>query len=79
VRELADGKEAVLAYLEDELCGLPGHAHPRYFLRVDDRGQLVVCIAGSVFIGEGETVQAGMRMTVRGGIVKDLDMPSPNA
>ena len=73
VRILAEGKEAVLAYLEDQLGG-PGHPG-RYSLTVDDRGQLVICVAGSTFIGEGETVQAGMRLTIRGGIVKHLELP----
>jgi hypothetical protein len=77
VRVLAEGKEAVLTYLEDQLVGLPGHPG-RYSLAVDDRGQLVICVAGSTFIGEGETVQAGMRLTIRGGIVKHLELP-PNA
>ena len=75
MRVLAEGKETVLAYLENQLVGLPGHPG-RYSLAVDDRGQLVICVAGSTFIGEGETVQAGMRLVVRGGIVKHLELPS---
>ena len=74
MRVLAEGKGAVLAYLEDQLLGLPGHPG-RYSLSVDDRGQLILCVAGSTFIGEGEVVLAGMRLTVRGGVVKELELP----
>ena len=74
VQVLAEGKEAVLAYLEDQLIGLPGHPG-RYQLAIDDLGQLVICVAGSTFIGEGKTVLAGMRITIRGGLCKDLQLP----
>jgi hypothetical protein len=76
VRVLVEGKEAVLAYLENQLLDLTGHPG-RYSLAVDDRGQLVICIAGNMFIGEGESIQAGMRLVVRGGVVKHLKLPGP--
>ena len=71
MRMIADGKEAVLAHLEDQLLGLPGHPG-RYMLAEDDCGRLVICVAGCMFIGEGEVRLAGNQLTIRQGVVKDV-------
>ena len=68
MRVIAEGKEAVLTYLEDQLVGMPGHPG-RYMLAEDDSGLLVICIAGCTFIGEGDAKLDGNKLTVRRGIV----------
>ena len=67
MKMLADGKEAVLSYLESQIAGAPGFPG-RYMLAEDDGGRLVICVAGCMFIAEGELVLDGMRLEVRNGI-----------
>ncbi len=65
---IAEGKEAVLAYLEDEaqtIAGQPGV----YRLLRDDAGNLVAIIAGRSFLGTGSYSLGGSRMAVLDGLV----------
>lgn len=65
---IAEGKEAVLAYLEREaqsIAGEPG----RYMLVRDDSGELVAFIAGRSFLGSGTYYMAGKQMVVKDAIV----------
>jgi hypothetical protein len=67
MKMIADGKEAVISHLESQLIDTPGYPG-RYMLLEDDLGQLVICIAGCMFIGEGKAVLDGIRLTVRNGV-----------
>ena len=65
---VADGKEAVLAYLEQEAqnrAGKPGI----YQLLKDDSGNLVAFIAGHSFMGTGSYSIDGNRMVVLDGVL----------
>lgn len=65
---IAEGKEAVLAYLEQEartIAGQPGV----YRLVKDDSGNLVAFIAGRSFVGTGSYSMSGNRMVVIDGLV----------
>jgi predicted RNA-binding protein len=68
---IAEGKEAVLAYLEQEarnIAGQPGV----YRLVKDDSGNLVAFIAGRSFVGTGSYSMSGNRMVVIDGLVVDV-------
>ena len=68
---VAEGKEAVLAYLEQEsqnVAGKPGV----YRLVRDDAGNLVAFIAGHSFLGTGSYSLDGNRMLVVDGLVMDI-------
>ncbi len=68
---VAEGKEAVLAYLEQETqnrAGQPGV----YVLLRDDSGNLVAFIAGHTFMGTGSYSIDGNRMIVIDGAVVHL-------
>jgi hypothetical protein len=68
---IAEGKEAVLAYLEQEsrkIAGEPGV----YRLVKDDSGNLVAFIAGRSFVGTGSYAIEGNRMVVIDGLVVDV-------
>jgi hypothetical protein len=65
---IAEGREAVLAYLEQEtrdIAGEPGI----YRLVKDDAGNLVAFIAGRSFVGTGSYSMSGNRMVVIDGLV----------
>lgn len=65
---VAEGKEGVLAYLEQEaehIAGKPGV----YQLVRDDSGNLVAFIAGRSFVGTGSYSLDGNRMVVVDGLV----------
>jgi hypothetical protein len=65
---IAEGKDAVLAYLEQEsrnIAGQPGV----YRLVKDDSGNLVAFIAGRSFVGTGSYSISGNRMVVIDGLV----------
>jgi hypothetical protein len=68
---IAEGKEAVLAYLEHEaqnIAGQPGV----YRLMLDDAGNLVAFIAGRSFLGTGSYSIGGRLMTVINGLVEHV-------
>jgi hypothetical protein len=68
---VAEGKEAVLAYLEQDAqkrAGKPGV----YVLLRDDSGNLVAFIAGHTFMGTGSYSIDGNRMVVVDGVVVHL-------
>jgi hypothetical protein len=68
---VAEGKEAVLAYLEQETqksAGKPGV----YLLVRDDSGNLIAYIAGHSFMGTGSYSIDGNRMVVVDGAVVHL-------
>lgn len=68
---VAEGKEAVLAYLEQDaknIAGEPGI----YRLVRDDSGNLVAFIAGRSFIGTGSYSIAGNRLVVVDGLVMQV-------
>ena len=74
---VAEGKEAVLAYLEEEaqkIAGQPGV----YQLVRDDYGNLVAFIAGRSFVGTGSYSLDGSRMVVVDGLVMHVQ-PKPNS
>jgi hypothetical protein len=65
---IAEGKEAVLSYLEEEsqkISGKPGI----YMLLKDDAGNLVAFIAGRSLVGAGTYSMGGKRMMVVDGLV----------
>jgi hypothetical protein len=65
---VAEGKEAVLSYLEQEaqnIAGQPGV----YRLVRDDAGNLVAFIAGRSFIGTGSYAIDGNRVVILDGLV----------
>ncbi len=65
---LAEGKDAVLAHLEQEsvqIAGKPGN----YALMQDDAGGLIAFIAGRSFIGTGSYTLDGNRFVVVNGLV----------
>ncbi len=65
---VADGKEAVLAYLEQEAqnrAGKPGI----YQLLKDDSGNLVAFIAGHSFMGTGSYSLDANRMVMLDGVL----------
>ena len=68
---VAEGKEAVLAYLEQEAqnrAGQPGV----YVLLRDDSGNLVAFVAGHTFMGTGSYSIDGNRMVVVDGVIVHL-------
>ena len=68
---IAEGKEAVLAYLEQEaqsIAGQPGV----YRLMRDDAGNLVAFIAGRSFVGTGSYSIDGNRIVVMDGLIVQL-------
>ncbi len=68
---VAEGKEAVLAYLEQESQNVAGK--PGVYSRVrDDSGNLVAFIAGHSFLGTGSYSLDGNRMLVVDGLVMDI-------
>jgi hypothetical protein len=68
---LAQGKEAVLEYLEREAQAKAGQTG-QYLLARDDAGNLVAYIAGHSFIGTGTVTMGGRRMDVVDGIVVNV-------
>jgi hypothetical protein len=72
---IAEGKEAVLEYLEHEaqdIAGQPGV----YRLVRDDAGNLVAFIAGRSFLGTGSYSLGGNRMAVMDGLVVHVQQHS---
>jgi hypothetical protein len=72
VETLAEGKEAVLEYLEREaerIAGQPG----AYRLVRDDLGNLIAFIAGRSFLGTGTYSVGGNRMIVVDGLIVQLE------
>jgi hypothetical protein len=72
VETLAEGKEAVLEYLEKDaqrLAGQPGV----YRLVRDDSGNLIAFIAGRSFLGTGTYSVGGNRMIVVDGLIVQLE------
>ncbi len=65
---IAEGKEAVLAYLEHEAQNITGQPGIYRLLR-DDAGNLVAFIAGRSFLGTGSYSIGGSRMAVIDGLV----------
>lgn len=73
---IAEGKEAMLAYLEQEaqdIAGRPGV----YRLVKDDSGNLVAIVAGHSFVGTGSFSLGGSRMEVRNGLLVDVQQNQP--
>ncbi len=73
---IADGKENVLAYLEQQaqdIAGQPG----AYRLIKDDAGNLVALIAGRSFVGTGSYAVDGNRMVVVDGLIVQIQQ-KPN-
>ena len=69
---LAEGKEAVLEYLEQDaqrIAGQPGV----YRLVRDDSGNLIAFIAGRSFLGTGTYSIGGNRMIVVDGLIVQLE------
>lgn len=69
---LAEGKEAVLEFLEKDaqrIAGRPGV----YRLVRDDSGNLIAFIAGRSFLGTGSYSVGGKRMIVVDGLIVELD------
>ena len=69
---LAEGKEAVLEFLEKDaqrIAGQPGV----YRLVRDDSGNLIAFIAGRSFLGTGSYSIGGKRMVVVDGLIVQLD------
>ena len=65
---VAEGKEAVLSYLEQEaevIAGRPGV----YRLVRDDSGNLIAFIAGRSFVGTGSYSMDGNRVVVMDGLI----------
>jgi hypothetical protein len=72
VETLAEGKEAVLEYLEKDaqsIAGQPGV----YRLVRDDSGNLIAFIAGRSFLGTGTYSIGGNRMIVVDGLIVQLE------
>ena len=69
---LAEGKDAVIEYLEKDaqrIAGQPGV----YRLVRDDYGNLIAFIAGRSFLGTGTYLIGGNRMIVVDGLVVQLE------
>ena len=69
---LAEGKEAVLEFLEKDahrIAGQPGV----YRLVRDDSGNLIALIAGRSFLGTGSYSIDGNRIIIVDGLVVQLD------
>jgi hypothetical protein len=71
---VAEGKEAVLAYLEQEAQNIAGEPGV-YRLVKDDSGNLVAFIAGRSFLGTGSYSIGGSRMLVIDGLVVCVQKP----
>jgi hypothetical protein len=72
VETLAEGKEAVLEYLEKDaqrIAGKPG----LYRLVRDDSGNLIAFIAGRSFLGTGTYSIGGNRMIIVDGLVVQVE------
>ncbi|HEY1339980.1 MAG TPA: hypothetical protein VGF59_20850 [Bryobacteraceae bacterium] len=65
---IAEGKEAVLAYLEQEAQNIAGQAGAYQLMR-DDSGNLVAFIAGRSFVGTGSYSMGGSRVVIVDGLV----------
>lgn len=69
---LAEGKEAVLEFLENEARRIAGQPGVYQLLR-DDSGSLIAFIAGRSFLGTGSYSIGGKRMIIVDGLVVQLD------
>jgi hypothetical protein len=76
MRTLAEGKEAVLHYLENEALGRTNEQSGVYMLQRDDAGNLVLHFAGFTFIGSGTVSIGGNLLDVTDGLVIKFQKPS---
>jgi hypothetical protein len=72
MHKIAEGKEAVLEYLETEGLKRSGGKPGVYLLQRDDSGNLVAHIAGHSFIGSGTISLDGNRLVVVDGLVVNV-------
>jgi hypothetical protein len=72
MQKIAEGKEAVLDYLESEGLKRTGGRPGAYLLQRDDSGNLVAFIAGHSFIGSGVISLDGNRLMVVDGILVNV-------
>ncbi|VTU00986.1 unnamed protein product [Gemmataceae bacterium] len=71
MKVIAEGKEAVLAYLEGRAVSITGETGV-YRLAEDDNGTLIANIAGHSFIGSGQIKMGGQTLSVVGGLIVSL-------
>jgi hypothetical protein len=69
---LAEGKEAVLEFLEKDAQRIAGQGGVYRLVR-DDSGNLIAFIAGRSFLGTGSYSIGGKRMIVVDGLIVQFD------
>jgi hypothetical protein len=69
---LAEGKDAVLGFLEKDAERIAGQPGEHRLVR-DDSGNLIAFIAGRSFLGTGSYSVGGKRLLVVDGLVVQFD------
>ena len=71
MKVLIEGKDAVLAFLENETLRLTNETPGVYLLQRDDSNNLILSIAGFTFIGSGTiSVNGNLLQLVDGRLMK---------
>jgi len=76
MQTIAQGKEAVLDFLEDHALAATNEQPGVYRLFRDDAGNLVLSFAGHTFIGSGTVSLNGNLLDVLDGRILKLNKPS---
>lgn len=76
MKPLIDGKDEVLAFLENEALRLSDENPGLYNLYRDDGGNLILTIAGFSFIGAGTISLSGNLLSVVNGRIAKANKPS---
>jgi hypothetical protein len=76
MQEIAQGKEAVLEFLENEALKRTNEQPGVYMSMRDDANQLVLYCSGFTFIGSGTVSLGGNLMNVVDGRLVELQKPS---
>jgi hypothetical protein len=76
MRILAQGKDDVLRFLENEALRRTNEQQGVYTLAEDDAGQLVLFIEGFTFLGSGTVSLGGNLLQVNWGSVMKAQKPS---
>jgi hypothetical protein len=76
MKTLAEGKEAVLDFLENETLKRTNEKPGVYMSQRDDAGNLVLFFAGFTFIGSGSVSLSGNLLVVVDGSVVRSQKPS---
>lgn len=76
MQTLAEGKQAVLDFLENEALRRNDEKLGVYMLQRDDAGNLVLVCAGLSFIGSGTVSLGGNLLTLVDGLMVRAQKPS---